>query len=264
MKRELIAFEDPKSPVSEIFRTLRTNIQFAKKNGKMKSILVTSTYMGEGKSWTAANVAISFTQAGYKVLVIDADMRRGRQHSIFKIKQTPGLSNFLSNIDEFGNYKAHEIKECYQQTHIDNLYVMPLGNIPENPSELLLTEQMAESLEILEQYFDIIIVDAPPSTMVTDSVILSRLVDGVLIVVEQNKSKMDDLKKISKDIKNVGGYIIGVVLNKVSINKKKYESKYYYYGESSNSKRKKSDIGEILQKSDYKTNKENPRGNRFK
>lgn len=241
MRKELITFEDPKSPVSEVFRALRTNIQFAKKNGMMKTILITSTYMSEGKSWTSANLAVAFTQAGYKVLLIDADMRRGRQHHVFKLNQAPGLSNYLSSRDDLGRYKDYDIRECCQKTHIENLYVMTLGNYPENPAELLLTNKMGKCIESVSDEFDIVLIDASPSTMVTDSVILSRLVDGTLIVVEQNKSKMDDLKKISKEIKNVGGNIIGVVLNKVAINKKKYESRYYYKNETSNKQFKRKD-----------------------
>ena len=256
MKKELIAFEDPKSPISETFRALRTNIQFANKNDKMKSILVTSTYMNEGKSWISANLAISFVQAGYRVLLRDADMRKGRQHEVFKINKVPGLSNYLSNKDGMGRYVEFEVKECCQQTHIDNLQVMTLGYIPENPSELLLTDKMGKFIETVVDEYDIIIVDAPPSTMVTDAVILSRLVDGVIIVVEQNKSKMDDLKRIMKDIKNVGGNILGVILNKVAVNQKKYEGRYYYYGSSNSDKKERTlDHDEFDYKEDFKRNR---------
>ena len=100
MKRELIVHQDPKSPISEVFRTLRTNIQFMNTKGKLKTILVTSTLPGEGKSWVSSNLAVTFAQAGKKVVLIDADMRKGRQYSIFEVSPRPGLSNYLSGIDE--------------------------------------------------------------------------------------------------------------------------------------------------------------------
>ena len=143
MKKEVIAHKDPKSPISEIFRTLRTNIQFINTNKKTKTLLVTSTLPGEGKSWIASNLAVTFAQTGKKVVLIDADMRKGRQYGIFDIPPTPGLSNYLS---EIGIPKKENISEeiiaCIRKTEVPNLYVMPAGSIPPNPSELLESGKM--------------------------------------------------------------------------------------------------------------------------
>ena len=124
MKDEVIAFTDPKSPVSEMFKTLRTNIQFMNSNKPLKTLLVTSTLPGEGKSWTAANLAVTFAQAGKNVLIIDADMRKGRQFSIFDVPPTPGLSNYLSGVID-GESGEYELNEFIIKTEIDNLYIIP-------------------------------------------------------------------------------------------------------------------------------------------
>lgn len=232
MKRELVVFEEPKSPVSEIFRSLRTNIQFTgDENKKIKTILITSTFTGEGKSWTAANLAVAFAQADNKVVLVDADMRRGRQHKLFDVDPLPGFSNYLSRYNANGQRVDVNMVECIRETNIPNLVVLPAGFVPENPAELLLTDRTTKILNELKRSANIVIIDAPPSTMVADSIILSRLVDGIILVVEQGQSKSENLKKITKDIKHVGGNILGVVMNKINTSKKKYSNEYYYYGQ---------------------------------
>lgn len=226
MKKDLIAYEDPKSPISEIFRTLRTNIQFMNSNKSLKTLLVTSTVPGEGKSWTASNLAIAFAQAGQRVVLIDADMRKCGLHHIFKVAQCPGLSNYLSGVNE--NNQDYGISNYLRETEVENLYLMPAGNVPPNPSELLITPQMANLLEVLKQDCDLIIIDGTPSKLVTDAVILSRIVDSTLIVVGHNYPKKDDLQKIVRDIRNVGGNIAGIVYNKKPTSSKKAQENYYY------------------------------------
>lgn len=228
MRRELITSYDPKSPVSEVFRTLRTNIQFMNSSHGLKSLLVTSTLPEEGKSWVASNLAVTFAQAGKKVVLIDADMRKGRQFSIFNVKPIPGLSNFLSGLTNSGKESNEDIFTYIQQTSIDNLYVIPAGNVPPNPSELLISDKMAEMLTRLEQFCDIVIFDGTPSALVTDAVIVSRLVDSTIIVTAYKRTKADNLKKIVKSIQNVGGKIAGVVINKMPVSQKEYKEKYYY------------------------------------
>ena len=178
MKNEVITFNDSKSPISEIFKTLRTNIQFMSSNKTLKTILVTSTVPGEGKSYVSVNLATTFAQTGKKVLLIDADMRKGRQYLILGVSPKPGLSNYLSGIDGEG----------------------PLESF----------------------------IQSTPCELVTDAVILSRVCDTTVIVVEENKTKKDNLKDTIKKIKNVGGNISGVVVNKVNISASKYEQTYYY------------------------------------
>ena len=233
MKRELIAHKDPKSPVSETFRTLRTNIQFMNSNKKLKTLLVTSTVPGEGKSWVSSNLAVAFAQAGKRVVLIDADMRKGRVYNIFGVLPRPGLSNYLSGVNE-NNQEETNIINFIRETEVPNLYVMPAGNIPPNPSELLITPQMANLLEDLKKECDLIIIDATPCKLVTDAVILSRIVDSTIIVTAHNQTKKDDLEKVVKDIKNVGGNIVGVVYNKIPVSAKKYNETYYYSSRSQN------------------------------
>ena len=229
MKRELIVHQDPKSPISEVFRTLRTNIQFMNTKGKLKTILVTSTLPGEGKSWVSSNLAVTFAQAGKKVVLIDADMRKGRQYSIFEVSPRPGLSNYLSGIDE-SNDENHEINlvDYIQETDVENLYLIAAGNIPPNPAELLIAPQMVDLLEQLKEICDIVIIDGTPSQLVADALILTRLVDSTLIVIASNQTKKEDLKRTIANIEQVGGKIAGVVVNKILINAKKYEQSYYY------------------------------------
>lgn len=229
MRKELIAQRDPKSPVSETFRTLRTNIQFMNTNNQLKTLLITSTLPGEGKSWVASNLAITFAQAGKKVVLIDADMRKGRQYAIFEVSPRPGLSNYLSGIDSNSEENSiDEIIDYIQETEVKNLYVISAGNIPPNPSELLITPKMVNLLDKLKQVSDIVIIDGTPCELVTDSVILSRLVDSTVIVTAHKQTKKDTLQKIVTNIQNVGGKIAGIVLNKIPVSAKKYEQSYYY------------------------------------
>lgn len=229
MRKELIAQRDPKSPVSETFRTLRTNIQFMNTNNQLKTLLITSTLPGEGKSWIASNLAITFAQAGKKVVLIDADMRKGRQYAIFEVSPRPGLSNYLSGIDSKSEENSmDEIIDYIQETEVKNLYVISAGNIPPNPSELLITPKMVNLLDKLKQVSDIVIIDGTPCELVTDSVILSRLVDSTVIVTAHKQTKKDTLQKIVTNIQNVGGKIAGIVLNKIPVSAKRYEQSYYY------------------------------------
>ena len=235
MKKELIAHKDPKSPVSEIFRTLRTNIQFMNSNKKLKTLLVTSTYPGEGKSWVSSNLAVAFAQAGKRVILIDADMRKGRIYNIFGVLPRPGLSNYLSGVNE-NSQEANNLINYLRETEVPNLFVMPAGNIPPNPSELLITPQMVNLLEELKRECDLIIIDGTPSKLVTDAVILSRIVDSTIVITAHNQTKKDDLQKVIRDIKNVGGNIAGVVYNKMPVSSKKYNETYYYASKPSTPK----------------------------
>lgn len=236
MKRELIAHEDPKSHVSELFRTLRTNIQFMNSSRHLKSLLVTSTLPGEGKTWVSSNLAIAFAQTDKRVVLIDADMRKCCLHDIFNVKACPGLSNYLAGMGA-ENPQSDDISAYLRETEIPNLYLLPSGNVPPNPSELLSSPQMSHLLHKLKGMFDLIVIDATPSKLVTDAVVLSRIVDSTIVVVGHNMTKKDDLTKVVKDIKNVGGNIAGVVYNqKPSTNKKSNET--YYYASVPSTKRK--------------------------
>ncbi len=231
MKKELVTHLVPKSPVSETFRTLRTNIQFMNSNIKLRTLLVTSTVPGEGKSWVTANLAVTFAQAGKRVVLIDADMRKGRLYSIFKVQPRPGLSNYLSKYSDESNHL--DLNDYVVPTEVENLYIMPAGNVPPNPSELLVTRQMRNLLDELKRKVDLIIIDGTPCKLVTDSIILSRMVDSTMIVSAHNETRKDDLERVVRDIKNVGGRVIGVVYNKLPITSRKYTKAYYYSSSSS-------------------------------
>ena len=228
MKKEVITQTDPKSPVAEVFRALRTNLQLMNRFGKSQTILLTSTVQAEGKSWISANLATAFAQTGRKVILIDADMRKPRQHKIFSLKMCPGLSNYLSEVNELGGREKFSYKDCIKKTEVENLYLLPSGNIPPNPSELLLTDRIEELVKELSNEFEVIIFDGAPCLLVTDSTIISRMVDSTVLVVSQKYTKIDDLKEAKKRIKSIGGKLIGVVLNRVEVSNKKYADKYYY------------------------------------
>lgn len=228
MKRELISQVDPKSPVSEVFRALRTNLQFMNRSKNSQTILITSTVQAEGKSWTTANLATTFAQTGRRVVIVDADMRKPRQHKIFSCKMCPGLSNYLSEINEIGKRERINFKDCIQATEVENLFLLPSGNIPPNPSELLLSENLEELIRNLSNEFDVVLFDGAPCLLVTDSTIISRMVGATVLVASHKYTKIDDLKQAKKRIKSVGGNLVGVVLNRVEISSKKYANKYYY------------------------------------
>ena len=235
MKNELITFVSPKTQISEVFRTLRTNIQFMNVDEGLKSLLITSTVPGEGKSWVASNLAVTFAQAGKRVLIVDADMRKGRQHNIFEVNNDKGLSNYL--IMTTKNDSLNSIGDYIQTTMIDNLYIMTAGMIPPNPSELLTSQKMIDLIRYLEQIFDIVIFDGTPSTIVTDAIILSKFVDSTLIVSAHKETKIEDLNQVKRNITNVGGRIAGVVVNKMPSNKKETKTGYYYESSIVTSKR---------------------------
>lgn len=225
--KEIIVEYAPKSYISEEFRTLRTNLQFMSTDTELKTILVTSTTQKEGKSYTSANLAATFAQTGKKVILVDADMRKGRQHEIFEIEKCPGLSNYLSGVVAVKS-KKEIITKFVKETKVEGLFLLPMGNTPPNPSELISSKKLDELLEALKENFDMIIFDGTPSSIVTDSVILSRKVDTTIIVAAHNLTKADELKKVKRDIKNVGGKIAGVVINKIPTKAKVYSNSYYY------------------------------------
>ena len=235
-KEELIVYKDPKSPIAEVFRTLRTNLQFMGSNKKIKTLLVTSSMPGEGKSWVSANLILAFAKEGKKVIIVDSDMRKGRMHKIFNIDRKPGLSNYLSGIID--KEDKNNIFNFIKRTEIENLYVMPTGDVPPNPSELLVSERTTTLIETLKGIFDIVIFDGTPSLIVTDALILSRQVDTTLIVTAYKTTKMGDIEKIKKSIQNVGGKIAGIVINKIPISTKKYENSYYYGHKETNYEKK--------------------------
>lgn len=227
MKKELVTYFSPKDPESEMFRNLRTNIQFM--NTDIQTLLVTSTMPGEGKSYVSSNLAITFAQAGKRVILVDSDMRKGRLYNVFDVMPRPGLSNYLSGVvpSDFEGDK-NDIINYIQETEVRHLYVISAGNVPPNPAELLVSPKMTKMINELKQLCDIIIFDSTPSLLVADPVILARQVDSAIIVTSYNQTKMDKVEKVKNSIEQVGGKVAGVVVNKVPITAKKYEDSYYY------------------------------------
>ena len=223
---ELIVKELPKAPISECFKTFRTNVMFSIQNRKLNTILVTSSLTGEGKSFVSANLAVTFAQSGKKVILIDTDMRKGRVHKIFGLSHKHGLSNCLSSIAKDGSLV--NINDFIKTTEIPNLHIMTSGDVPPNPSELLSSPNMRRFLTALNSQYDVVICDGTPCVLVSDSVILSKIVDTTVVVTAYKTTKLDNLIKVKKAIEIVGGNIGGVVINKMAINSKSYHNKYYY------------------------------------
>lgn len=229
---ELIVNEQPKSPIAECFKTFRTNVMFSIQNKKLNTILVTSGFMGEGKSFVSSNLAIAFANSGKKVILVDTDMRKGRTHKIFDLSNENGLSNCLAKIGISG--KELNINQFIQESTFKNLHVMTSGIVPPNPSELLSSSSMIRLLEALNRQYDVVICDGTPCMLVSDSVILSKIVDTTVIVTASKTTKLDALLKIKKSIEMVGGNIGGVVINKMDIASKSYKNNYYYGEHCSN------------------------------
>lgn len=204
--------------VQEAYKTLRTNIRFSSSGRKF---CVTSGLAGEGKSITALNIAISFAEAGQRVLLIDADLRRPSQARLLIENGAPGLSNVLAGLCDDENAIRKDL--------IKNLDVMFSGEIPPNPSELLSSPAMQELLSRLEGKYDYIFIDTPPVNIVTDACVVGSLMDGVLFVVRQNQSDRDSVKQGVSQLNMAGVKIIGFVFNGADIKNRRKYSKYKYY-----------------------------------
>ena len=217
---DLILDKQPKAVASENIRTLRTNLQFASIDKKVKTILITSTMPQEGKSFISANLATSFAQSGKKVLLIDCDLRNGRQHKMFKISSKKGLSTLLIN-------NIREYDEYVHKTKIENLYVISRGVYPPNPSDLLSSKKNQYLIEKLRDDFDIIILDGAPCIGISDSLVLSTLVDEVLLVTSVNNTRKTALNDVRKSLESIGANVAGCVVNKVKIKRALYGNSYY-------------------------------------
>jgi polysaccharide chain length determinant protein (PEP-CTERM system associated) len=217
---KLITNFSPKSPVSEAYRSLRTNILFANLDKPAKTLVVSSSATKEGKSTTVANLAITMAQMGSRVLIIDADLRRPTMHSLFKVERQTGLTNALLG--------AYTLDEVIKPTGIENLDIITAGDIPPNPSELLSSNAMRKALNLLQQRYDLIVLDSPPVIAVTDAAVLSTRVDAVLLVVSSGYVTRKEVDRALQLLGNVRANLVGVLLNGLDI-KRIYGSYYYYY-----------------------------------
>ena len=218
---ELLVDRYPKSIVSESIKALRTNLQFSNIDEGFKTVLITSSNASEGKSFVASNLAISFAQANKKVLLIDCDLRKGRLHKLFNISNLNGFSTLVTD-------KIESLKKYVAKTEIKNLSIIPRGVYPPNPSELLSSKKCKDLIAKLKEQYDIVIFDGAPCNGVTDSVIMSSLVDETLIVVREAKTPRGALNATRENLEKVNARIAGVVLNGVNRKIAKY---YSYYGD---------------------------------
>lgn len=213
---------DQLSSVVEAYRMLRTSVLLSAAGSPPKVILFTSGQPGEGKTTTAINTAISLSQLGSSVLLIDADLRRPTVHRVFKMGQAHGLSTFLS--------RQVEIDPLIHKLWVPNLSVLPCGPIPPNPAELISSERMRMLLKILSEKYDHILIDSPPLINVTDPVILSTMVDGTILVVQAGRSTRDVVRRARQELNSVGAKVFGVVLNNLDIKREGYDSYLSTYG----------------------------------
>lgn len=228
LEMRLITGRDPRNPVSEAYRSLRTNITFSQPERPPRAIVFTSPLPGDGKSTSAANLAVTLAQQGSKVLLVDADLRRGGLNSVFGVDREPGLSNVLLQ----GTDLQHAIRQI-DLGESGMLDFMPTGTLPPNPAELVGSKKMLELLQRLEQTFDAVILDAPPLNLVTDAALLGTNADGVVVVARANRTDKAALQFAIEQLRNVRAPILGAVLNDVDYKRDarygSYGAYYHYY-----------------------------------
>jgi non-specific protein-tyrosine kinase len=215
---KLITSQNPFSAASEAYRLIRSNVQFMSVERPRKTLMITSTNPGEGKSLTAANLSLVMAQAGLKTILVDADLRQPKQHKIFKVANKGGLTDLLAATQS-------DISQVLKKTSVEHLRILTSGTIPPNPTELLGSRQMILLLERLSQGVDIIILDSMPILQVADSVVLSNRVDGVILVIDSARTRRVDVRKSLQMLNQADARIWGAILNRVNNRKSRYYSK---------------------------------------
>ena len=219
-RRRLITYEDPKSPVSESYRSLRTNVSYASADKRIKSLLISSPQPGEGKSTTTANLAIAFAQLRKRTLLVDADLRKPVQHKVFDQARGPGLAEYLIG-------EIEHIDSIIRPTKVENLFLVTAGGLPPNPSELLGSDRMSKLVDQLEQKWEMVLFDSPPIVAVTDASMISGEIDAVAMVVKAGQTEKAAVERAIDTISNVKAPLIGVILNGAS--QQSLGGKYSYY-----------------------------------
>ncbi|MGR3766045.1 CpsD/CapB family tyrosine-protein kinase [Rossellomorea sp. NS-SX7] len=218
-KRKLITKTDPKSPISEQYKTIRTNINFSSVDRDLRSIMVSSSGPGEGKSTTAANLAVVFAQQGKSVLLVDADMRKPTAHYTFNLTNTFGFTTVLT--------RQKTLREVVHPSDVDHLDLLTCGPVPPNPAELLSSRSMEEFLVDAYGDYDLIIFDTPPVLAVTDAQVLANQCDGTVLVISSGTTEIESAQKAKDLLQATKGKLLGVVLNNREVKDTSY---YYYYG----------------------------------
>lgn len=228
---QLITVAKPRMPVSEAFRSLRTNLQFSGIDTPLKTVLVTSASPSDGKSSIVANLATVIAQSEKNVVVMDADMRRPTLHKLFKLSNRIGLSDYFIRTPE-------KMTGVVKKTRVNGLNIITSGSLPPNPSELLSSSKMQDVLSLLEKHFDMVLLDSPPLLAVTDALILAKSVNGVLLVVDPKKTKRGAIRQAIEQLQRLDTRLLGVVLNNIKVKRSSYyyNRDYYYskqYGRTS-------------------------------
>jgi capsular exopolysaccharide synthesis family protein len=228
----LVTRYEPKSPTSEAYRTLRTSLRLSRPGRPLKTLLVTSAGPQEGKSTTTANLAITCAQMGTRTLLVDSDLRRPIQHQLFDVDREPGIVEVLFGMED--------LDDALRETTIENLSVLPCGAIPPNPSEVMASEQMKKLIATLVKKFDLVLFDSPPVITVSDAVVFSSSVDGVICVAAAGQSERDALVRTRSLLSQVEANLVGTVLNKLPVGNTYgsygyYSYYYYYYGRDESS-----------------------------
>lgn len=220
LKRRLITKEDPKSPISEAYRSLRTSMLFSSSK-KVRSILVSSAGPGEGKTTTVANLAITYANLGKKTILVDTDLRRPVVHKVFNLEREPGVTNFLAG-------QTEDISTLIKETEVDNLSIITSGVIPPNPSEMLGSHKMIDLVKTLEHEWDMVLFDSPPLVAVTDANMFSQEIDTIVLVVKVGQTDKKAFQHTISNLRNINAPLSGIIMNAVT-NKSSYGSYYYYY-----------------------------------
>jgi capsular exopolysaccharide synthesis family protein len=215
---KLITSQDFFSPISEAYRMIRGNIQFMSIDQPARSIMVTSPTPSEGKSTTAANLGVVMAQAGLKTIIVDADLRRPTQHQIFQVPNLGGLTDLLRS-------PQPELNGHLRKTSVENLYLIPSGALPPNPSELLGSQRMGRLVASLAELADVVIYDSPPALAVADATVLSNQVDGVVLVTQAGQTRRDAARQAIENLQQANAHLLGGILNRAS----RKGGNYYYY-----------------------------------
>lgn len=217
----LVMLNNLRSSSAEAYRTLRTNLLFSQMTRELKKIVITSAAPGDGKTTVSANLAITFAQQGIRVLLIDCDLRRARQHHVFSVKRVPGFSELIIG--------RNSVDETVKPTHVDGLSLLPAGTLPPNPAELLGGQRVQTILDALVQDYDVLILDTPPVLAAADSAVLAGAADGVLLVVRAGQTEREAARDALRQLNTVGAHILGAVLNDPDANVPQYSGRYYEY-----------------------------------
>jgi capsular exopolysaccharide synthesis family protein len=219
----LITHVDPRSPVAEAYRSMRTNLAFARAQQSPQAIVVASPGPSDGKSTTVANLAITFAQQGQRTLLIDADLRRAVLDKAFNVGRSPGLTEVIIG--------ENTLDDVVHETSVPNLSIIASGRFPPNPAELLGSTRMQEILHDAKARFDVVLLDSPPLLAVTDAAVMSTMVDGVVLVIRTERTKRDAVRRALGHLRSVRGRLLGAVLNDVDMRSGAYYGSYghYYY-----------------------------------